>query len=198
MRVKRDGRGWRGRLSGAAVAVVVALVVPPVLGAGCFGDGAQSEAKQGQSSHLSAGIGQVVRMDQARVSVTSMAPVAQPARPDVLIAPGESPDLAPGEVFYQARVRLENRGARALRMDPRDFSLVGKGEMISIDPTASGPPARSLLPGTSLDIILTFRAPSDLSPLELVYDPPWFDGDLRVKGDQKPAGQASRGGTVNG
>jgi Domain of unknown function (DUF4352) len=198
MGVTRDGIWWRARLLGAVVTVVVLLIVPPALGTGCFGGGAQSKAKQAQSSHLSFGIGQVARMDQARVSVTAMAPVAQPARPDVVIAPGESPAAAPGEVFYQARIRLENGGDRALRVDPRDFSLVGKGDMISIDPTASGPPARSLLPGTSLYLILTFRAPADLSPLELVYDPPWFDGDLRVKGDQKPAGQASRGGTAAG
>jgi hypothetical protein len=130
-----------------------------------------------------------VSMGGAKVVVSSLAPVLEPTHPDVVLAPGESTGLYAGQAYYQARVRLQNGGRAALRIDPYDFSLVGKGRLVAPDPSASGPPARSLLPGASLDLILTFRGPAGLAPV-LVYDPLWFNGSLRVTGDRKPEGQS--------
>ena len=61
-------------------------------------------------------------------------------------------------------------------------------KVVGIEPTRSGPYARSLLENTSIDLLLTFEGPAGFQP-ELLYDPPWYDGmiSIRPEADEPPA-----------
>jgi len=95
--------------------------------------------------------------------------------------------LAPGQTYYQAVVRIENAGTGTVRVDPRDFSAMVGRTRAALDPMRSGPVARTLLHGTSLELFLTYVVPEGAQP-DLVFHPPWLNGTLVFKGQQKPAG----------
>ena len=52
------------------------------------------------------------------------------------------------------------------------------------------PPAASLIPTSSLELILTFQVPAGVKP-DLLYRPPWYGGRIVVKGQRKPIGVVS-------
>ena len=93
----------------------------------------------------------------------------------------------PGETYYQAVVRIENAGQKPVRVDPRDFSAMVGRAFAPLDISRSGPEARTLLHGTSLELILTFVVPDGAEP-DLVHHPSWLNGTLVFVGQQKPVG----------
>jgi hypothetical protein len=93
----------------------------------------------------------------------------------------EQPAPAPSgnESFYQAYVKVENKGSTPLRVDPDDFACAVGNSVVGIEPAWSGPPARSLLSSSSLDLLVTFKAKAGFEPM-LLYSPSWYDGTIRV------------------
>jgi hypothetical protein len=110
----------------------------------------------------------------------------RPIVPDSPVAPGGT--KAAGETYYQSRLTLENGGDKPIWLDPGNFTLRDGDQVLYLDPARSGPPPRTLLPGASLDVTLTFPGPADLRP-ELLFQPAWFPAGLTVKG--KPTGGES-------
>jgi hypothetical protein len=119
------------------------------------------------------GVGSPVSVGNAVITVKSLQAAFQPVSPaqrlsdEALVAP------AAGITFYQAYVHIENRGQFPLRVDPEDFVCQIGNVLSTIEPTRSGPQARSIIYGTSLDLLLTFRGATGAEPT-LVYNPPWY------------------------
>ena len=93
---------------------------------------------------------------------------------------------AGSESFYQAYVKVENKGVTPVRVDPEDFACAVGNSVVGIEPTWSGPMARSLLKNSSLELLVTFKAKAGYEPV-LLYSPSWYDGTIRVR----PASSAS-------
>ena len=93
----------------------------------------------------------------------------------------EQPPAAPGgsESFYQAYVKVENDGVMPIRVDAEDFVCAVGNSVVGIEPTWSGPAARSLLKNSSLELLVTFKAKAGYEPV-LLYSPSWYDGTIRV------------------
>lgn len=127
-------------------------------------------------------MGAAITVGSVRLTVKVLQATFQPALPAQKV--DEEPPTAPevGESFYQAYVTVENLEAAPVRIDPWDFVCLVGGTMVSVDPTLSGPVARSLLKNTSLDMVLTFKARAGFEP-ELLYSPPWYEGTIRVKSE---------------
>lgn len=174
----------------AAVLLLVLALGATLLG-GCFGgeEEAAGDGKAAVSGDVEVKAGERAELGDVRVYVTSLGPVAELALPALTLARGPVPRPAEGQQYYQARVRVANQSGRPVRVDPLEFLLRGEDGMIAPDLAGSGPPARSLLPSTSIHLLLTYRAPADLAP-ELHYAPSWFPGTLTVTGARVLAGQA--------
>lgn len=162
----------------AALALLVALCVwgATACGQSENGDGSGSGPSGGGSSgNLQGGIGSGVSVGDALVAVQSLQAAFQPVSPaqklsdDALVAP------AAGVTFYQAYVHIENRGQFPLRVDPEDFVCRIGDTLSMLELTRSGPVARSIIFGTSLDLVLTFRGATGVEPI-LIYSPPWYAG----------------------
>ena len=76
-------------------------------------------------------------------------------------------------------MRVQNNGEVPLRVDARDFTCLVGTSVVTIELTRSGPAARSLIGGTSLDFLLTFKAEAGFEPL-LIYAPPWHEGIIKI------------------
>lgn len=141
-------------------------------GSGVSGSGGSSREVRGR-------VGQDLEVGNAVITVRALQATFQPADPVQRLS-GETP-VAPaeGESFYQAFVRVLNKGIMPLRVDPLDFSLAVGPRVVTVEPTRSGPAARSLLEGASLDLLLTFKGPVGQPP-ELLYNPEWYEGTIRV------------------
>lgn len=128
---------------------------------------------------IEAEIGRTVALADIRVTVKSLEATFQPSQP-VQRMSEESP-VAPGagESFYQAYVRVENKGVAPVRVDPRHFACLVGDNVTSVEPTRSGPLARSLLKNTSLDLVLTFKGRVGYEPI-LLYSPTWYNGTIRA------------------
>jgi hypothetical protein len=175
---------WAGAL------VIVLLIVQTV--GGCSGGkspgtgGSTTSTTAGKGTSLQGVVGQELDVGPVKLLVAALAPVAVPLSPTVVMEPTLTPSqLGPGQSFFQTWVSVRNSGTLAVRIDPRDFTLVNDKRGYSVDPTRSGPPGLSLLPGGSVDLILTFELPSGAVP-ELVYRPTWYPGTVIVKGQMKP------------
>jgi hypothetical protein len=83
-------------------------------------------------------------------------------------------------------VRVKNQGQVPLRIDPEDFVCRAGNTISPLEPTRSGPTARSIIFGTSLDLVLTFRGVAGAEPI-LIYSPPWYSGIISFSA--KTAGQ---------
>ena len=129
----------------------------------------------------------------ARVIVNALQETFQPVLPAQRLS--EQTPSAPeaGESFYQAYVRVENLATDPVRVDATDFTCLVGNTVVAIEPTRSGPVARSLLKNTSLDLILTFKAEAGFVP-ELRYNPPWYQGSIRVT----PAQEQTPGDATSG
>jgi hypothetical protein len=137
-----------------------------------------------QSGNVDGVIGESTAVGHAVVLVRALQSTFQPAMPSQRLS--ESTPSAPGvgESFYQAYVRVENKAVgdqvSPIRVDPQDFMCRIGDKVVGIEPTRSGPYARSLLENTSIDLLLTFEGPAGFQP-ELLYDPPWYDGMITIR-----------------
>lgn len=155
--------------------LLVAIAV--VFGAtACSGESGNSGGVGGGSSgNVTGGINSAVTVGDAVITIESLQAAFQPVAPaqrlsdDALVAP------AAGVTFYQAIVHIENRGEAPLRVDPEDFVCQIDNVLTPVEPTRSGPAARSLIYGTSLKLLLTFRGATGAEPT-LIYNPPWYSG----------------------
>jgi hypothetical protein len=138
-----------------------------------------SEGQSAKSGDVAAEVGEPVTVGNARVMVNALQETFQPVLPVQRLS--EQTPSAPeaGESFYQAYVRVENLATDPVRVDATDFSCLVGNTVVAIEPTRSGPLGRSLLKNTSLDLILTFKAEAGFVP-ELRYNPPWYQGSIRV------------------
>ena len=170
---------------------IVALVVSRCSGSSDPGTDGVSRGDAG-AQQIAVAPGETATAGEVEVVVTALAPVDEPVRPDAVVDAGEPPALGDGQSFYQAFVQVKNGGDAPVRIDPREFWLADGDKLVAVDGTRSGPPARSLLHGASINSILTFRARSGLAP-QLVYRPGWFDGSVVVKGTLLPAGMSGPG-----
>jgi hypothetical protein len=129
------------------------------------------------SGDLARGIGTAVAIGDAVITVNAFQDAFQPAAPVQKLSDETPVAPAAGESFYQAYVRVENRGQFPLRVDPEDFVCRIGNAIRTIEGTRSGPPARSIIYGTSLDVVVTFKGRAGADPV-LIYSPPWYDGDI--------------------
>lgn len=176
------GRGLRLALSAALGVLLLA-------GLACSEDDAGSSGVAGSRSavRVEAALGEEADLGGVRVTVSMLAPTNRPVLPDEPAESGVPARLGEGLVFHQARLIVRNQGEQAVRVDPSDFTLRAGERILYLDPQRSGPSARTLLPGASLYVLLTFPGPQDLEP-ELDYRPVWFNGSLTVKGSARPSG----------
>ncbi len=194
-RRRRDRRDQvRSRRLAAAGAALILLVLVIVLalttcsgGSGSSG-GAAARATAGEQ--LTVNLGETAKIGKVDVAVTALGPVDEPVLPASVADAGDPPGLGANQSFYQAFVRLKNGGDAPVRVDPADFWLADGRQLLPVDGSRSGPIARSLLHGATLNEIVTFRAPVGLKP-ELVYRPSWSARPLVVKGDLLPAGMTT-------
>lgn len=174
--VKAKSGWWRGR--SWIVCTILPAAMSLILGA-CGENGVTGTTTAAGGGTFSgdrtAGIAVAVPVGNAVVTVRALQDAFQPVTPAQKLSDETPVAPAAGESFYQAYVRVENVGALPVRVDPEHFAC-RIGNIISLlEPTRSGPPARSLINGTSLDLLLTFRGPAGQDPV-LIYSPPWYDG----------------------
>jgi hypothetical protein len=184
--------GFRGAvLSGLLVIGAVALILAPAgcsRGTGTTTSGRVTSTTAGSSQTVEGEVGKALDVGGVKVEVTGLASVAQPLFPATLADPDGLPlPLAAGRVFYQAWVKVENKGDQVVRVDPRDFVLTYERKTYLPDLRRSGPDVRSLIMTASTDLILTFEVPEGAKP-DLLYRPSWYGGRVLVKGEMKPAG----------
>ena len=179
------GAASRWRLQAVVLLVLAVVCAGAVLGCDP-GDGGNGDTETTLRSpsgpdegDIVGTVGEDIEVEEAVVTVRALEVAFQPAMPTERLS-DETP-TAPdtGEGFYQAYVRVENNGLTPLRVDPEDFVCAVGTVVASIEPTRTGPLARSLIEGTSLDLLLTFKAPTGFEPV-LLYSPPWYDGVIRV------------------
>ena len=199
----RDGVRHGGERQGALVlslAFLLMLSLALFLLTGCESDDGEavddattssSEGQSAESGDVVAEVGEPVTVGNARVIVNALQETFQPVLPTQRLS--EQTPSAPeaGESFYQAYVRVENLATDPVRVDATDFTCLVGNTVVAIEPTRSGPVARSLLKNTSLDLILTFKAEAGFVP-ELRYNPPWYQGSIRVS----PAQEQTPGDTA--
>jgi hypothetical protein len=172
---------------GTALVVLVAVCVLGPVACGSTGTGPGSGLSGGGSSgDISGGINASVAVGDAVITIKSLQAAFQPVSPaqklsdQALVAP------AAGITFYQAYVRIENRGQFPLRIDPEDFVCSIGNTISTLELTRSGPAARSIIFGTSIDLVLTFRGATGAEPT-LIYNPPWHTGLISFNvGTQSP------------
>jgi len=162
-----------------------------VIGAGCDGgkDGGPTGATgvEGLSGDQVVAIGETIALGGGSVTVRALQDAFQPVTPAQKMSDESPVAPAAGESFYQAYVRVENKGALPLRVDPEHFACQMGNYVSTIEPTRSGPPARSLIYNTSLDLLLTFRGPAGRDPV-LLYSPPWYDGVITFSPEKQAPG----------
>jgi len=180
------GRSRRPRFAGVALPVALALVLAGgvLWSVGCSNgsddSGKSSSATTSKpSGDVQGQVGKPLAIGDVRITVNALEATLNPSFPSQRMS--DQTPVPPGaaDSFYQAFVRVENRGAMPVRVDGLDFYCLVGDSSYPVDATRSGPQARSLLPGTSLDVVLTFRAPAGFEPV-LVYRPPWYSGLIRI------------------
>jgi hypothetical protein len=137
-----------------------------------------------QSGDVKGVLGEKVQVGDAVITVRALQATFQPAMPTQRLSESTPAAPGPGESFYQAYVRIENTETTPLRIDPNDFACHIGDKVVGIEPTRSGPYARSLLKNTSLDLVLTFKGPAGYQA-ELLYSPPWYDGVISIGLDKE-------------
>jgi hypothetical protein len=144
-------------------------------------DGSTTSTSEGSapSGDIDGTVGEDIEVGEAVVTVRALQETFHPASPEQRMS--EQTPVAPegGESFYQAYVKVENGGTLPLRVDPQDFACALGDTVVGVEPTRSGPAARSLLKNSSLDLLLTFKGPAGYEPV-LLYSPSWYDGTIRV------------------
>lgn len=175
---------------------LLALLLPVLLAlmlGGCDDAGGSASttvttgANPGKPTHLEFQVGEEAVVGDVTVMVPTLMLTEHPSSPQFSIGPGAGFSLVGNEVFCQAFVKVRNAGDGAVRVDPAHFTLDVAGAAAPMDRARSGPAARSLLHGTSLDLILTYVVAEGSKPT-LVYRPPWFKGSLSFSGGRGPLG----------
>jgi hypothetical protein len=139
-----------------------------------------TEKGESESGDIEGVLGEEIKVGDAIITVRALQATFQPAIPEQRLSEQTPSAPAAGESFYQAYVRVENKEAvTPIRVDPEDFACAVGDAVVGIEPTRSGPFSRSLLKNTSLDLLLTFKAPAGFEPI-LIYSPPWHKGVIRV------------------
>lgn len=185
---RNDATSWR---HAALLAAVVLLLLVPCLAwmTACDdenasgGDGAttSSTGEEGaESGDIEGAVGEDIRVVHAVITVRALQSTFQPATPEQRISEAMPAPPESGQTLYQAYVRVKNTGVAPLRVDPYDFVCAVGDSVVTIEPTRSGPFARSLLKNTSLDLVLTFQAAAGYQPV-LMYAPPWYDGMISIR-----------------
>jgi len=184
----------RRRLGLVAMVIVLVLAIALTVRWGCgeggivgLGSGPRGGAK---TTAVKVAVGETVKVGDAEAVVTAFTPTEHPALPEQPMDAGRALPAGPGATFHQAFVWIENAGPSVLRVDPRDFVLAVGAGYVFVDPSRTGPDARSLLPGASLDLIVTFRAPSG-KDVELRWRPAGSGMTITFTGGRKPAGMAA-------
>ncbi len=178
-------------------AIVMATVALCGLVTSCGQDGTGNAAGGGSAGggsqrNIEGGIRSPVTVGDAVITVNSLQAAFQPVAPaqrlsdEALVAP------AAGVTFYQAYVRVENRGVFPLRVDAEDFVCRIGNTLSMLEPTRSGPVARSLIFGTSLDLVLTFRGAAGAEPI-LMYSPSWYSGIISFSANAQSQGTTTTG-----
>lgn len=186
-------------ISPATAALAAGLLVIVLALAACSNGGGEGTTTSKSSTSSTGGgtaamegqVGKALAVGAVKITATGLSAVSKPLLPRRTADPEAIP-VSPGAggVFYQAWVRIQNGGESVVRVDPRDFSLTSGGKTYFPDLARSGPPATSLIPTSSLELILTFQVPSGAKP-DLLYRPPWYGGRIVIKGQNKPSGVVS-------
>ncbi len=143
------------------------------------GTTSSTSAGSSQSGDIRGVLGEDITVGDALITVRALQSTFQPAMPAQRLNASTPSAPGVGESFYQAYVRVTNTEVTPLRVDPEDFLCRIGDKVVSIEPTRSGPAARSLLKNTSLDLLLTFKGPAGFQP-DLIYDPPWYNGMITI------------------
>lgn len=114
------------------------------------------------------------------MTVKSLEETVNPVPPLHPVSNKASSPLGAKQSFYQASVRVENAGDMPLSIDVSQFSCAVGNVTVAVDEARSGPPGRSLLRGTSIDLLLTFMGDAGYQP-ELFYRPSGYNGVVRIK-----------------
>lgn len=190
-----DKRTRNRRLTALVVVVAVIVLVPVLLirwSCGGEGDPGQNGDQTAEAGDVTVSVGERVVRGDAAVTVTAFLPTDRPTLPPSAASDAVSPEPGEGQTFHQAFVWVENEGEAPIRVDPADFTLLAAGAQIPPDLTRSGPAARTMLQGSSLQLILTFIGPAEGTP-RLGYTSPWSQGTIIFEGQKKPAGMAQTG-----
>jgi hypothetical protein len=139
-----------------------------------------TEAGGTPSGDIEAVVGKAIKIGKVTITVRAVDATFNPVTPDQRIS--EQTPSAPGgnESFYQAYVKVENKGVAPVRVDPEDFACAVGNSVVGVEPTWSGPAARSLLKNSSVDLLITFKAKAGYEPV-LLYKPSWYDGTIRIR-----------------
>lgn len=178
--------------------VVLVVIVLGIRQLACPGDAADSRGPDGgtvetvgEGTEITVSVGEPISAGDLTLVITSLNTVAVPTGPRYPMAETPTRSLRAGEAFYQAFARAENNGEGVVRVDPEDFSLDADGVLVGPEPSLTGPGARSLLQGASLDFIMTFVGPEGLDP-RLVYRAR-TGGTVIIEGSVAPDGFVPEG-----
>jgi hypothetical protein len=165
--------------------IVVLVASLLVWATGCGGDsiGADSttaaESGGQPSGDLEGVVGDAIKVDKTVITVRVLDATFNPVSPEQRMSE-QTPSAPEGdESFYQAYVRIQNKGSTPIRVDPKDFACAVGNSVVGVEPTWSGPVARSLLKNSSLDLLVSFKAKAGYEPV-LLYSPSWYKGTIRI------------------
>lgn len=175
------------RLRSPFLLVTVSLAVSLLLWAtGCGDDSSGSDSTTtteigGQpSGDLEGVVGDAIKVAKAVITVRVLDATFNPVSPEQRMSE-QTPSAPDGdESFYQAYVRIQNKGSTPIRVDPKDFACAVGNAVVGMEPTWSGPVARSLLKNSSLDLLVSFKAKAGYEPV-LLYSPSWYKGTVRIR-----------------
>ena len=177
-----------GRWASRLVALLALALLVMIFAAGlvsCSSGGTTStsgttEAGAAPSGDIEAAVGKAIKIGKVTITVRALEPTFNPVTPEQRMSE-QTPSAPSGdESFYQAYVKVENKGVTPVRVDPEDFACAVGNSVVSIEPTWSGPLARSLLKNTSMELLITFKAKAGYEPV-LLYSPSWYSGTIRVR-----------------
>ena len=132
------------------------------------------------SGDVEATVGKAFKIGKVTITVRALEATFNPVTPEQRMSE-QTPSAPSGdESFYQAYVKVENKGVTPVRVDPEDFACAVGNSVVSIETTWSGPLARSLLKNTSMDLLITFKAKAGYEPV-LLYSPSWYSGTIRIR-----------------
>lgn len=149
-----------------------------------------ADSSSAPSGDIEAAVGEEIEVGHALVTVRALQPTFNPVAPEQRLSEQDPAAPEGNESFYQAYVKVENDGVTPIRVDAEDFACAVGNAVVGIEPTWSGPPARSLLKSSSIDLLITFKAKAGYEPV-LLYSPSWYDGTIQVRPASTPSTQGT-------